>query len=113
PPLPEPLTLDQITALKESIVKVLLTCFDPEIPVNIYELGLIYDILIEPSGAVKLNMTLTSPGCPVAGSLPGDVERKIIPLENVTSVKVDVVWDPPWTKDRMTEAAKLHLGIDD
>jgi FeS assembly SUF system protein len=113
PPLAEPLSMDQITALQENIVKVLHTCFDPEIPVNIYELGLIYDILIEPSGAVRLNMTLTSPGCPVAGSLPGDVERKIHPLENVTSVKVDVVWDPPWTKDRMSEAAKLHLGIDD
>jgi len=113
PPLAAPLTLEQIDALKERIVQALHTCFDPEIPVNIYELGLIYDITIEPSGAVQLRMTLTSPGCPVAGSLPGEVQQKILPLDNVTSAKVDVVWDPPWTKDRMSEAAKLQLGIDD
>jgi FeS assembly SUF system protein len=113
PPLAEPLTVEQIVALKEQIVQRLLTCFDPEIPVNIYELGLIYDILIEPTGAVDLRMTLTSPGCPVAGSLPGEVQRKIEPIEQITSVKVEVVWDPPWTTDRMSEAAKLQLGIDD
>ena len=112
-PLPTPLTLEQITALKERIVEALHKCFDPEIPVNIYELGLIYDITIAPEGAVHVNMTLTSPGCPVAGTLPGDVQRRILPLENVTAVKVDVVWDPPWTPDRMSEAAKLQLGIDD
>ena len=87
--------------------------FDPEIPVNIYELGLIYDILIAPTGAVQLNMTLTSPGCPVAGTLPGEVQQKIMPLDQVTSVKVDVVWEPQWTPERMSEAAKLQLGIDD
>lgn len=113
PPLPAPLTAAQIVVLRERIVQVLHTCYDPEIPVNIYELGLIYDIAIEPDGAVLLHMTLTSPGCPVAGTLPGEVQQKILPLEQVTSVKVDVVWDPPWTKDRMSEAAKLHLGIDD
>jgi FeS assembly SUF system protein len=112
-PLATPLTLEQIEASKERIIEAMHKCFDPEIPVNIYELGLIYDITIAPDGAVHVNMTLTSPGCPVAGTLPGDVQRRIVPLENVTSVKVDVVWDPPWTPARMSEAAKLQLGIDD
>jgi len=112
-PLAEPLTGDQIQALKDRIVAVLHTCFDPEIPVNIYELGLIYDINIEPTGAVGIRMTLTSPACPVAGSLPPDVQRKIAALPQVTSARVDVVWDPPWDKDRMSEAAKLQLGIED
>ena len=113
PPLPQELTPVQIEDVKTRIIEALHKCFDPEIPVNIYELGLIYDITIEPTGAVAVNMTLTSPGCPVAGTLPGDVQRRIVPLENVTSAKVDVVWDPPWTPDRMSEAAKLQLGIDD
>src|ERR1051325_7524192 len=110
PPLEKPLTRAEIDALKERIVEALHKCFDPEIPVNIYELGLIYEITIAPSGAVDIKMTLTSPGCPVAGTLPGDVQRRVWPLENVTSVKVDVVWDPPWTPARMSEAAKLQLG---
>jgi len=117
PPAPaslaEPLTAEQVQALKDRIVAVLHTCFDPEIPVNIYELGLIYDINIEPTGAVGIRMTLTSPACPVAGSLPPDVQRKIAALPQVTSARVDVVWDPPWDKDRMSEAAKLQLGIED
>ena len=112
-PRAEPLTEAQIADLKDRIVAALCTCFDPEIPVNIYELGLIYDILIAPSGEVVIRMTLTSPACPVAGTLPGDVERKLRPLPNVTSVKVVIVWEPPWDKDRMSEAAKLQLGIDD
>ncbi len=113
PPLAQPLTADEIVTLNQRIVQQLHTCFDPEIPVNIYELGLIYDITIDPAGTVVINMTLTSPGCPVAGTLPGDVQRKVMPLEQVTSAQVNVVWDPPWTKDRMSEAAKLQLGIDD
>lgn len=113
PPLAEPLTAEQIAALKERIVALLHTCFDPEIPVNIYELGLIYDIAVAPTGAVHIRMTLTSPACPVAGTLPPDVQRKIAGLPQVTSAQVDVVWDPPWDKDRMSEAAKLQLGIDD
>ena len=112
-PLEKPLALDEIEKLKERIVEALHKCFDPEIPVNIYELGLIYDITIAPSGAVQINMTLTSPGCPVAGTLPGDVQRRVLAVDPVTSCKVDVVWDPPWTPDRMSEAAKLQLGIDD
>jgi FeS assembly SUF system protein len=94
------------------IIAALCTCFDPEIPVNIYELGLIYDIEIAPGGEVLIRMTLTSPACPVAGTLPGDVQRRLQALPNVTSVKVDTVWEPPWDKDRMSEAAKLQLGID-
>jgi FeS assembly SUF system protein len=113
PPLPQPLTLEQIEELKVHIVEALHKCFDPEIPVNIYELGLIYDITIAPTGAVAIRMTLTSPGCPVAGTLPGDVQRKILSLDNVTEAKVEVVWDPPWTPARMSEAAKLQLGIED
>lgn len=112
-PLAQQLTSEEIEKVKERIIEALHKCFDPEIPVNIYELGLIYDIVIAPAGTVEIRMTLTSPGCPVAGTLPGDVQRRILPLENVTSAKVDVVWDPPWTPDRMSEAAKLQLGIDD
>jgi FeS assembly SUF system protein len=112
-PLAEPLTGEQIEQLKERIVQVLHTCFDPEIPVNIYELGLIYDITIAPTGEVNLRMTLTSPACPVAGTLPGDVQRKVETVEQVRSAKVEVVWDPPWDKDRMSEAAKLQLGLED
>jgi FeS assembly SUF system protein len=111
--LPGPLTDGQIEVLREGIVAELHKCFDPEIPVNIYELGLIYGIDIEPSGAVRLRMTLTSPACPVAGSLPGEVKSRLAKVPSVTSATVDVVWDPPWDKDRMSEAAKLQLGIDD
>jgi FeS assembly SUF system protein len=111
--LAEPLTESQITELKERIVAALCTVFDPEIPVNVYELGLIYDILIAPTGEVVIRMTLTSPACPVAGTLPGDVQRKLQVLPKVTSVKVVTVWEPPWDKNRMSEAAKLQLGIDD
>jgi FeS assembly SUF system protein len=111
-PLAEPLTTEQVVELKDRIIAALCTCFDPEIPVNIYELGLIYDILIAPTGDVGIRMTLTSPACPVAGTLPGDVQRKLQPLPNIVSVKVDTVWDPPWHTDRMSEAAKLQLGID-
>ncbi len=120
-PAPEPapaapaveLTPEQMENLEKDVIAVLHTCFDPEIPVNIYELGLIYDIAVRPEGSVGLRMTLTSPGCPVAGSLPGEVEAKVRGVPGVTAAKVDVVWDPPWDKDRMSEAAKLQLGIDD
>ena len=107
------MTLEQIEASKKHIIEALHKCFDPEIPVNIYELGLIYDITIAPDGAVSINMTLTSPGCPVAGLATETCSGGSSALECVTSVKVDVVWDPPWTPARMSEAAKLQLGIDD
>ena len=113
PQLAQQLTLAEIETVKERIIEALHKCFDPEIPVNIYELGLIYDINVTPEGSVQINMTLTSPGCPVAGTLPGDVQRRVLPVENVTSAKVDVVWDPAWTPARMSEAAKLQLGIDE
>jgi FeS assembly SUF system protein len=112
-PTPEPLSAEQIEDLEKTIVAALCTCFDPEIPVNIYELGLIYAIEVAPSGAVAIRMTLTSPACPAAGSLPPEVQHKVRTLPGVTDAKVDVVWDPPWDKSRMSEAAKLQLGIDD
>jgi FeS assembly SUF system protein len=113
PPPGEPLTATEIQDVHERIVQVLCTVFDPEIPVNIYELGLIYSIEIAPTGAALVRMSLTTPMCPAAGSLPGEVERKVRSVPRVTAAKVDLVWDPPWDKDRMTEAAKLQLGIDD
>jgi FeS assembly SUF system protein len=98
--------------LQEQIVKALKTVYDPEVPVNIYEMGLIYDLSIE-GGAVSVRMTLTAPNCPVAGSLPGDVERAVRGVPGVTDVKVELTFDPPWSKDRMSDAAKLMLGIED
>jgi FeS assembly SUF system protein len=108
-----PLTETGIEELRRAIVNELHQCFDPEIPVNIYELGLIYGIAIQPSGSVQLRMTLTSPACPVAGSLPGEVKSRLAKLPNVTSATIDLVWEPPWDKNLMSEAAKLQLGIDD
>jgi FeS assembly SUF system protein len=99
-------------SLQERVVDVIRTCYDPEIPVNIYELGLIYGIDVSDTNAVTVRMTLTSPACPAAGSLPGEVERKVRGLAEVTGVKVEVVWDPPWTPDRMSEAARLQLGLE-
>jgi FeS assembly SUF system protein len=97
--------------LKSKVIEVIRTCYDPEIPVDIYELGLIYNINVDPSGDVVITMTLTSPGCPVAGTLPVEVEDKVTALDGVNSAKVEIVWDPPWTPDRMTEAARLTLGM--
>jgi len=97
--------------LESKVVEVLRTCYDPEIPVNIHELGLVYGIDVDPSGAVSIRMTLTSPACPVAGSLPPEVENKVAKIEGVSSAKVEVVWDPPWTPDMMTDAARLQLGM--
>ena len=97
--------------LEKQVVDVLRTCYDPEIPVNIYELGLIYKVDVAPAGLVHVTMTLTSPMCPVAGSLPPEVEAKIRTVPGVTDAKVDVVWDPPWTPAMMSEAAKLQLNM--
>ncbi len=94
-----------------TVVEVLRTVYDPEIPVSIYELGLIYDIQIKDS-VVDVRMTLTSPACPVAGSLPGQVEMRIKAIEGVSDAKVELVWEPPWTPEKMTEAAKLELNMD-
>lgn len=97
--------------LKEEVIEMLKTIFDPEIPVNIYELGLIYDIDVSASGNVVIKMTLTAPGCPVAQTFPGDVENKISSIDGVNKVHVELVWDPPWTRDQMSEAAQLQLGM--
>jgi FeS assembly SUF system protein len=98
-------------SLEEQVIQVLKTCYDPEIPVDIYELGLIYKTEVSPEGEVNIEMTLTSPMCPAAGSLPPEVERKVGEVPGVRSVKVDVVWEPVWTPEKMTEAAKLQLGM--
>ncbi len=97
--------------LEARICDALSTVYDPEIPVNIYELGLIYNVDIDAGANVAIDMTLTSPACPVAGSLPGEVETRVREVDGVSDVKVELVWDPPWTPDRMTEAARLELGF--
>lgn len=97
--------------LEYDIIQTLKTCYDPEIPVDIYELGLIYRIDIHPDGLVEIDMTLTSPACPVAGSLPLEVERKVKELPGVKDVIVRIVWEPIWNKDMMSEVAKLKLGF--
>ncbi|MFZ8960232.1 MAG: SUF system Fe-S cluster assembly protein [Flavobacteriaceae bacterium] len=98
-------------ALGEKIVSVLKTIFDPEIPVDIYELGLIYDVFVNEDMEVKILMTLTTPNCPVAESLPMEVEEKVKSIDEVKSVEVEITFDPPWTQDLMSEEAKLELGM--
>jgi FeS assembly SUF system protein len=97
--------------MENGIVEALKTVYDPEIPVNIYELGLIYDVDIQDEGVVKVKMTLTSPGCPVAGSLPGEVQAKVAGVPGVTAADVELVWDPSWNPSMMSEAARLELGM--
>ncbi|MDA0357115.1 MAG: DUF59 domain-containing protein [Bacteroidetes bacterium] len=98
-------------ALGEQVVGVLKTIFDPEIPVDIYELGLIYDVFVNEDADVKVLMTLTTPNCPVAETLPLEVEEKIKSIDMVNSAEVEITFDPPWTQDLMSEAAKLELGF--
>ncbi len=97
--------------LKDKVIAEIKKIYDPEIPVNIYELGLIYDIKIDEKNNVKVNMTLTSPNCPVAESLPEEVKDSIMQLKEVNKVDLDLVWDPPWDKSMMSEAAKLELNL--
>ncbi len=97
--------------LKEAVIEVLKTIFDPEIPVNIYELGLVYEVNIMPENVVEIVMTLTSPSCPVAGTLPGDVEEKAKSVSGVTDAVVELVFEPSWNQDMMSEEAKLELGF--
>jgi FeS assembly SUF system protein len=97
--------------LEEKVIEALKSCYDPEIPVNIFELGLIYEIGIDDNANVQIKMTLTSPACPVAGSLPGEVEMRIRNIPEVNDVKVQLVWNPPWDKEMMSDVAKLELGF--
>lgn len=97
--------------LREDIIKALQTCYDPEIPVNIYELGLVYNVDLNEQQQAHIRMTLTSPACPVAGILPGEVETKVKAVPGVTDAKVELVWEPQWNPGMMSEAAKLELGF--
>ncbi len=99
--------------MKDDIIAALRTVYDPEIPVNIYDLGLVYDVAVDEVGAAAIRMTLTAPTCPVAGSLPGDVERKVRAVAGVTDVKVELTFDPPWTPQKMSIDARMLLGLDD
>jgi FeS assembly SUF system protein len=110
PPAP-PAESDPNLPLRDRVIDALKTVFDPEIPVDIYELGLIYLLDVAEDGAVRIHMTLTSPACPVAGSLPGEVQKKIESVPGVKSAQVDLVWDPPWSQERMSETARLELGF--
>lgn len=101
----------EIMQLENKVVEVLKTIYDPEIPVDVFELGLIYEVKIDEDKNVEIDMTLTSPNCPVAESMPKEVEDKIAMIEGVTSSKVTIVFDPPWDKDMMSEEAKLELGF--
>jgi FeS assembly SUF system protein len=115
-PLPEPVNrppadLQSKLELEEKIVDILRSCYDPEIPVDIYELGLIYDIYIDNDRNAVITMTLTAPACPVAGTMPGDVENRVRSIPELNSVKVELTFDPPWDKSRMSEAARFQLGM--
>tara|TARA_B100000686_G_C16232970_1_gene685807 strand:+ start:224 stop:523 length:300 start_codon:yes stop_codon:yes gene_type:complete len=98
-------------SLKNKVIKEIKKIYDPEIPVNIYELGLIYDIIIDDRNNVKINMTLTTPNCPVAESLPKEVKDSIMEIGEVNKVDLELVWDPPWDKSMMSESAKLELNL--
>jgi len=97
--------------LKRHVIAALRTIFDPELPVNIYDLGLIYDLDVDADGRVDISMTLTAPGCPVAQTFPAQVEQTVAEVKGVSSAHVEIVWDPPWDPSRMTEAARLQLGL--
>jgi FeS assembly SUF system protein len=97
--------------LESQVIEALRTVYDPEIPVNIYELGLIYNVDVDKDGTVQIRMTLTSPACPVAGTLPPEVEQRVEEIPDVTDCVVEVVWDPPWNPEMMSDAAKLELGF--
>jgi len=104
-------TFNKISISEKDIISNLTNVYDPEIPVNIYDLGLIYDIIISEGNDVSVKMSLTSPGCPVAGELPKQVADELTKIKNVGLIEVELVWDPPWTKERMSEDAKLALDI--
>ena len=108
----KPLAAGVVPASEEAVVAALRTVHDPEIPVNIYDLGLIYECDIKKNGDVSIQMSLTAPGCPVAGEMPGQVAEAVAQLENSGEIDVTLVWDPPWTPERMSEDARLALGMD-
>jgi FeS assembly SUF system protein len=110
-PSEAPTADDGDAALKDAVLGSLRTVYDPEIPVNLVDLGLIYDLCVDAAGKVFIGMTLTSPGCPVAGTLPGEVEKAVRGVAGVSDVRVRLVWTPPWHQDLMTEEAKLELGL--
>src|SRR5262245_43728884 len=110
-PAPAAPELPENPSLEDRVVAVLKTIYDPELPVNIHELGLIYELRVTPEGEVAIRMTLTAPNCPVAGSLPGEVQRKVEAVPGVKKASVELVWDPPWNMSRMSEAAQLELGL--
>lgn len=97
--------------MRDNVIAALRTVYDPEIPINIYDLGLIYDIDLLPEGCVDIRMTLTAPACPEAGEMPGLVEERVMQVSGVDEVRVDLVWDPPWGRERLSEEAKLQLGL--
>jgi FeS assembly SUF system protein len=97
--------------LEQKVIQALRTVYDPEIPVNIYDLGLVYELDVDASGTVILRMTLTAPGCPVAQTFPGTVELAVKSVPGVTDARVELVWDPPWSREKMSEAARLELGM--
>jgi FeS assembly SUF system protein len=99
------------TIIEAQVLEALRTCFDPEIPVNIYEMGLVYGVKVDETGAVSIEMTLTSPHCPAAQSIPSEVEGKVRQIPGVTNVTIDIVWEPPWDPSKMSEAARLQLGM--
>jgi len=101
----------QADSVRDAIVAAIKTCYDPEIPVDIYELGLIYEIELDDAAKATIKMTLTSPMCPVAGTLPPEVEQKVRGVHGVKSASVELVWDPPWDQEMMSEAAKVTLGF--
>lgn len=105
------LSNEQLQEIDDNVVHTIKSCYDPEIPVNIYELGLIYQIRVKSDGHVAIRMTLTSPNCPAAQSLPAEVKEKVAQINGVTGVDVDIVWDPPWTPSMMSEGARLELGF--
>jgi FeS assembly SUF system protein len=107
----EPLGAMDRIAIYDKAIEALHTCYDPEIPVDIYDLGLIYDVKVEESGQVNVAMTLTAPNCPAAQSLPAEVKYKMESIPRVTGAAVEVVWEPPWDMTKMTDAAKLQLGM--
>jgi FeS assembly SUF system protein len=98
-------------AIKNQVIAAIQTVYDPEIPVNIWEVGLIYEVNVSDDGAAHVVMTLTSPNCPVAESLPAEVQEKVASVDGVTSAEVEITWDPPWHEDMLSEAAKLELGF--